>query len=923
MRQIHRALTVAIANAILLGSAYAAGTGDPAAQPQAPPAGEAQADAEVEKSARDAAVAELETVVVTATRRATELRDTPISVTSVSGAELDQFRVNDVLSLSRVVPGLQVRDNAIDGQGSVDINIRGIGNSNFVETGEANVSFNIDGVYTPRPQAALQLFNDVQRVEVARGPQGTLSGRNATAGSINVVPNQPSVEEVQGFVDAALETNDGWQLRGMVNLPIGETFAVRASYSRYERDALFDLRRDETMNNYIEQLTGGGLSDGNPITNVDALPLTFNTLGQNPDGGFLPYFETRYGSPDDEGVGSHSSRDQQAYRVSALWTPTENLSWLVAYEGYDSNALGSPLVLDCDRADCETYYSPNQVAQADGRTSFLSFRGSMDQDIDNWRSVIEYTFTDLFSIKYIYGSSDFDQELVQDADAGASIELGFSDMPWTANSDVNELQFTSAGEGPFDWVAGYFNFQEEIDRSLGVSFFQFGWVAFPNPNYEVETDAFYFDGTYEFNDRLTGFAGVRYTQDEKSNYGAGQYGLISSACADAVSTSPFNEAEGGVFFHAGMPALLQPECFIADNTSPPTDDSFFDYRAGLSYDLNDDVVGYLSISTGHKAQLQDQRLLVERFSPERVVIPVPTESLVNYELGFKGSLFDKRLTFSSAVFYMDYKDKQEAQFYNFGDRDCDLNGNGILDGGPTGEEAELGCGTIAGEDFDINNPIDLDDSQFSDQIEYAVVTAPKVEVYGIEFEGSMPVGDNGLLSGFLTWTHAEYKEFIYSHVVGCPNDNLDWCSPHDVSGNVPRSTPKTTLSLNYTHFFTTDGGYSFTPMIGMQYRSSYYLTPENVSGIDPSLIVQGSFTDGSGQGNVNESNLYSDKQDGSVSAYFNLTMVTPSGHWEADVYGTNIFDEDVISHIRIDTANTPLLVLEDPAQFGMRIRYRF
>lgn len=353
---------------------------------------------------------------------------------------------------------------------------------------------------------------------------------------------------------------------------------------------------------------------------------------------------------------------------------------------------------------------------------------------------------------------------------------------------------------------------------------------------------------------------------------------------------------------------------MANNDAPDSQDSFNDYRIGLTY---------ASISTGHKAKLQDQRILVERYYPERLVIPVKTESLVNYEVGLKGSAFEHRVNFSSALFFMDYKDKQEAQVYNFGDLDCDLNGNGILVGGPTGAEAALGCGTIAGESFNLLHAVDVNDSQFSDQIEYAVVNAPKVHSFGLELEGSAAMGRSGLLSGFFTYTPARYKEFVYSHVVGCPNANLTWCAPHDVAGNTPRSTPDFTLSLNCTHYFTSTNGFHITPTIGFQYRSKYYLTPENVDGIDPSLITQGSFLDGSGQGNVNDSRLYSDRQDGSIKAYFNVTLGSPSEAWEMDLFGSNIFDKKVISHIRIDTANTSLVVMEDPAQFGMRLGYKF
>lgn len=147
-------------------------------------------------------------------------------------------------------------------------------------------------------------------------------------------PIAPSTEEVEGWVDVAAGTDNGKGVRGVFNPPLGDKFAVRATFSAYQQDSAYKLVGDETVNNYIEQLTGGGLSDGNPITNADQLPLNFGTLGQNRDGGFIPYFKTRYGRPEDDGVGSYGSKDFQAYRLSALLKLSENFSGYVAYEGY-------------------------------------------------------------------------------------------------------------------------------------------------------------------------------------------------------------------------------------------------------------------------------------------------------------------------------------------------------------------------------------------------------------------------------------------------------------------------------------------------------------------------------------------------------------------------------------------------------------
>ena len=859
----------------------------------------------------------LEEVVVTATRRESKLPDTPLSISALSEEALEVFNVNDVSNLAQLVPGLQIRDNGVDGQGSVDISIRGVGNSNFIETGEPNVSFNIDGVYTARPQAALQLFNDVQRVEVSRGPQGTLSGRNATTGSINVVTKKPHFDAFEGSLEAEAGSFAAKGVSGVLNIPVLDSLAFRVNYTKRERDSFYNLVRDDDQRAAL-------------------LPTDFS--GTN-----IPEFETVYGDPTDDGPGSPGSEDTQAYRISGLFKPSDIFSWQLTYERFEDKAVGKPFTHDCERADCEANLTRDQIAQADAFTAFLSVRGEQDQTIENFRSVLDLSISDLFDIKYIYGRTEFEHTLVQDLDAGLAIELVFIDEPWLNDSDVHDLQFSSNGDGKLDWVAGLFYFKEETNRNLGVSFFPFGFQIFPNPNYTVETSAAYADFTYDFTEKFEVFAGLRHSNDKKSNEGSGRYEFLANnfACPGALGQS---DPLGRVFLNAGFEQILNtPECFTASVEVEPTDESFTDFRIGAKYYVTDATNVYASVSSGHKAALQTQKIVNTR-AGGFLDIPVDTEKLISYEIGSKGSAFDGSLTFATAIFYMDFDDKQEAQFLNFGDTGCDLNGNGLNDslarnGATLPDEGFAGCG--ADEEFSFDNVVDLNDTEFPDQVEYSVTNADGLDIFGFELEAASRVGNNGYLNGFLTYTKAEYRDFNYSHVVGCPNPNLEHCSIHNVSGNTPRSTPELTFNLTYSHTFDLGKFGSIVPSVNAYYRSKYFLTPENIDGgIDPSLIPQANLfdnvldADGNptnldsegnvlGQGNVNESELYSDVQEESVIVNFNITYTSPGGSFDAQLFGTNIFDEEVRTNARIDTAQTIAFVYEDPAQFGLRLKYNF
>lgn len=845
----------------------------------------------------------LEEIIVTATRREAEPLDVPIAITALSADALARFNINDVSNLQQLVPGLQIRDNGVDGQGSIDINVRGIGNSNFIETGESNTSFNLDGVYTSRPQAALQLFNDVLRVEVARGPQGTLSGRNATAGAINVINRKPGFAKIDGYVEVKGGNYNTMGVKGLLNLPISDTFALRFNYADYQRDSFYRLIRDRD-------------------SRAAELPTDFS-------GANIPEFETAFGDPTDDGPGSPGSADLRAYRISALWKLADNLSWQLTYENYSNDAVGKPFTLDCNRADCEAALTAEQIGQAAPFTAFLSLRGQQDQDIENLRSVIEYSIDSLFDIKYVYGRSDFEHTLVQDLDAGVGIELVFADRPWLNDSQVHDLQFASNGSGSLSWVAGFFYFQESTDRTLGVSFFPFGWQAFPNPNYEVKTQAAYSDFTYAFSENLELFAGLRYSKDEKSNFGTARFEFAANsfACPGALAAA---DPKGRVFLNAGLDLILStPQCFTTSTESEPTDESFIDFRLGLRYNLNQDVNLYASVSSGHKAALQTQHILNTR-AGGFLDIPVATEEVINWEIGSKGKLFGGRINYAAAVFFADFSNKQEALFLNFGDIGCDLNGNGLNDALPRNgatniQENAFGCG--ADEPFSFDTITDLNDTEFPDQIDFSVTNAD-LEVYGFELEASATIGKNGFLSGFLTWTDAKYTSFNYSHVLGCPNPALEFCNLRNIAGNEPRSTPEFTLNLTYTHTFNFANGAKLAPTVNLYYRSSYFLTPENIrAGVDPSVLDQQPLLDAAGNalgpGNPSETELFVDRQKSSVKFNVNITYTSPKGNYDIQLFGANIFDEEVRSHARIDTAQTPGFVYEDPAQFGASLRYRF
>ena len=173
----------------------------------------------------------LQEIVVTAQRRAENLQRAAIAVTAVSGAALLEAGVTNATRLDTLVPGLTVT-----GSGSNNVYfLRGVGNFTTTPVSDPAVAVNYDGVYTGRASAGFSFF-DLERVEVLKGPQGTLYGRNATGGAINILPVRPKLGELSGYGVASYGNYNALQLEGAINAPLGENGALRVSGSVINRD---------------------------------------------------------------------------------------------------------------------------------------------------------------------------------------------------------------------------------------------------------------------------------------------------------------------------------------------------------------------------------------------------------------------------------------------------------------------------------------------------------------------------------------------------------------------------------------------------------------------------------------------------------------------------------------------------------------
>lgn len=175
-----------------------------------------------------------EEVLVTAEKRSESLQDLSQAVTALSGQDLDDRQITSFVDLSAIAPGVNVAKN--EGFKTV-ITIRGVGNeANQNAIANPSVSYHLDGIYVASPYALQTDFLDLERVEVLRGPQGTLFGQNSTGGAINVITQAPTTDELYGTADLTLGNYNLVQARGAINIPMGDTVALRASVSSNQHD---------------------------------------------------------------------------------------------------------------------------------------------------------------------------------------------------------------------------------------------------------------------------------------------------------------------------------------------------------------------------------------------------------------------------------------------------------------------------------------------------------------------------------------------------------------------------------------------------------------------------------------------------------------------------------------------------------------
>jgi iron complex outermembrane receptor protein len=577
--------------AIMAASATAAHAQDAAAEPEDTLGGE---------------------IIVTAQKRAQSVQDVPISIVAISGEGLAEANILTVLDLGQIAPNFQsVRSS---NTGSTRLGIRGVGSlANTLI--EPSVAVFLDGVYVPRSGSVLGAFLDIESVEVLRGPQGTLFGRNASVGALSLRAAQPK-NEFSGEVAAEIGSFDRYRLQGHVNVPLSDNVAVRLA----------------GMAQWF---------DGPWVNRLD---------GQN------------YGGSDDFSL------------RGTIKAELGNLEWIVRADytklkgdgvanfDFDPESV-SPARLDFLRA---AFNGGPDTNLSDRVMNQFMATGLVDE---NWGIASEASLDvggstlRMINSYRVWTNDQLDGDIIY-----FPVSLASRRSLFDSKSHNHELQFISPEKewlgGAFDMVAGLYYFEEDFGLSeelnLGSSFCgvlvpaggartactnyvaSTGGVAATDQDVfqNVKSFAIYGQGNIHLADALTLTLGGRWTSDRKE----GTY---------AQASSPFTQT------------LRATE----NLTFPGIEEDRFTYRASLNYTPTDDVLLFANVSTGYKSggynsgggtpslsvvdangNLVSTRRLFDR------------ETVTNYELGAKTSWLDRLLTANFTLFRMDIDGFQDRAF---------------------------------------------------------------------------------------------------------------------------------------------------------------------------------------------------------------------------------------------------------------------
>jgi iron complex outermembrane receptor protein len=640
-------------------------------------------------------------IVVTAEFRQANLQDTPIAITAVNAEMLEARGQTNISEVAAQAPNVTLTPQPQTGGTGLIAYIRGVGQTDFNYAMDPGVGIYIDDVYIPTLSSSLLELIDLDRIEILRGPQGTLAGKNAIGGAIKLFSAKPTGSD-KGYIEATYGSFNRVEIRGMGNFRINDNLFARVSGVGQARDGYLDLldygvahpTENVPANNargaYPVVGTQGGKSlvagrialRWTPASNIEVnlsgdythersepQPTVLLAAGL-PQSATHPVFIPSQ-SPGDAnaGLSRGAGPGQPPWLAGKDGTAIPFDCRFVPAGAYSCDALSSSVYGGDTRYIAYSNFLDGTAPTT--QSPFKPYSALQNQDFNGWGVMgnVSIDLTDHLQIYYIGSWREYTTKFGQDQDASpvplAQLDNRLDHRAWSQELRLNG----DLGDGFFEYTVGGFYMDQAGSYTARVDLNYAGIDFIHGPDTTPSTSkALFFNGTLHPTDAWSISGGVRRSWDEKTYtyFRRNPDGTIPGVCE----------------FFLGAPTAgptgigNQPNCLLVGifDLAGQFKGKRWDWRVVTDYRLSDEFLVYASVATGYKGGGVNPRPFFGpstgecgpfNFNPDGTVIPAPPcnqikpfnpESIITYEVGFKSDFFDRRVRLNGAAFYNDYKD---------------------------------------------------------------------------------------------------------------------------------------------------------------------------------------------------------------------------------------------------------------------------
>jgi len=544
----------------------------------------------------------LEEIIVTARKKEESLQSTPIAVSAATRATIEQASLGDSRAIVQFAPNVVFDEIPTGTVGGGGISIRGVSYQDVEKTFDPTVIIYVDGVPGGTGTANVMSLLDIERIEVLRGPQGTLFGKNAIGGVVNIHRIKPKTDNLAGKVRVGYEDFDAPSVEGVLNVPLSDTFAAKINAAYIEKPAYFEAAQP--------------------------------------------------------GVSDSGGSEEDRFGLHLLWQANDDLTAEFQYNYTDSEGINTPTLGTSDENSTFALFGALAVGEGTVSGDRTTFNGDVDGDFtleaSGYQLNVDWALTDSLSLVAIAAHNEHEESLIVDTDDLPGNLFTFTrDAEYEQDSlelrlDINTDKF-NATIGGFYWDAAVPFWRSDVIANGLFGGFLPGSPPFTDigpeeifgpadptyctrvqqcsegtANYDAESYSVFFEGEYSVTDQLHLIAGARYIDEDKR--------------LEKTDVSP-------IFGGAVNVPLAEGK----------RNDSDTIYRLGARYEFSDQTMGYVTYSTGFRSggfsiRSADVDDFLEGYAPE---------TLKNFEFGVKSDLFDSRLRLNATAFFMKYEDMQQ------------------------------------------------------------------------------------------------------------------------------------------------------------------------------------------------------------------------------------------------------------------------